>query len=192
MVLGVSYLIIQNKKRKIQTIEQTKIISDIKIQNQELQEKLLKEKIKFNQEHLIAFANQVSRIENFLEEMKTQVKNSKANSMEDINNLKLNFSEILDDQNYIKKLNSLSSELNQEFFLYLRKNYPKISKKDEQLLSFLILDMSSKEISNILKISTESVHTKRYRLRKKLDLNAVESFIDFYKRITNQLETTPS
>lgn len=187
-VLGFSYLIIQNKKRKIQTIEQSRIISDIKIKNQELQEELLKEKIKFNQEHLIAFANQVNRIEEFLKELKSKLKNSASTSTQDLNSLKLSFSEIMEDQSYVKQINSLSSELNQDFFLHLRKNYQKISKNDEQLLSFLILEMSSKKIAGILKISTESAHTKRYRLRRKLNIPNEESFIDFYKRIIKELE----
>ncbi|MGJ5642853.1 LuxR C-terminal-related transcriptional regulator [Formosa sp. S-31] len=186
-IIGISYLIIQNKKRKIETIAQTKQMSDIKIKNQELQEALMKEKLKFNQEHLMSFANQVNQIDEFLDTLEGQVKHKGVTSKDEVNALKLSFSEILNDQNYIKQLQSLSKEVNQDFLMYVRKHYKKITKNDEQLLSYLILEMSSKEIAGILKISTESVHTKRYRLRKKLDLESEESFIDFYKRITNEL-----
>ncbi|WP_435136084.1 tetratricopeptide repeat protein [Formosa sp. A9] len=186
-IVGISHLTIQNKKRKIESIAQKKQVSDIKIKNQELQEALMKEKLKFNQEHLISFANQVHQIDEFLETLKTQVKQTQVTTKADVNALKLSFSEIINDQNYIKQLQSLSKEINQDFLIQLRKQYKKLTKKDEQLLLYLVLEMSSKEIAGVLKISTESVHTKRYRLRKKLKLNADESFIDFYKRIVAQL-----
>lgn len=135
----------------------------------------------------MSFANQVNQIDEFLDTLKGQVKHKGVTSKDEVNALKLSFSEILNDQNYIKQLQSLSKEVNQDFLMYVRKHYKKITKNDEQLLSYLILEMSSKEIAGILKISTESVHTKRYRLRKKLELESEESFIDFYKRITNEL-----
>lgn len=186
-IIGISYLLIKNKRRKIESIQQKKMLGDIKIKNQQLQEELLKEKLKFNQEHLISFAGQVSKIEDFLDRLKSQVKSSEITTRDDVNALKISFSEILDDQNYIKELNSYAKDINQDFLLYVKKNHQKLTKRDEQLLSFLILDMSSKEIASILKISTESVHTKRYRLRKKLNIENDESFLEFYKRTIDKL-----
>lgn len=183
LITGIYFLAIQNKKRKIESIEKSKIITEIELENRQLQEELLKKKVQFGQEHLIQFASQVSRIDDFLDEFKREMKDAAFfTNQEKINAMKLSFSEITERQNDLKKINSMSSELNQDFFLYLRKINPALSKKDEQLLSFLILEKSSKEIGEILNISTESVHTKRYRLRKKLDMRNEESFIDFYQK----------
>lgn len=187
-IIGFAYLIIRNKKRKIGTIEKNKIITEIKLKNKELEEELLKEKVKFSQDHLISFANQVNQIEDFLEEIKVQLKNTPNHlNSKNINALKMSFSEIVNDQTYLKQLNSLSTELNQDFFLQLRKQNKKLSKNDEQLLSFLILEMSSKEIGSILNISTESVYTKRYRLRKKLNIYSDLTFMDYYKKTIESL-----
>jgi len=183
LITGIYFLAMQNKKRKIESIEKSKIITEIELENRQLQEELLKKKVQFGQEHLIQFASQVSRIDDFLDEFKREMKDAAFfTNQEKINAMKLSFSEITERQNDLKKINSMSSELNQDFFLYLRKINPALSKKDEQLLSFLILEKSSKEIGEILNISTESVHTKRYRLRKKLDMRNEESFIDFYQK----------
>ncbi|MBL4663639.1 MAG: hypothetical protein JKY22_08820 [Flavobacteriaceae bacterium] len=197
LILGISYLIIKNKKRKIDSIQKSKVISDlekysieIKLKNQQLHEELLKEKIKFSQDHLISFANQVNKIENFLDVVKTKIKELKKGTVDQnvVNSLKLSFSEIIHGQNHLKQLNSFSTQLNQNFFFYVRKEFPNITKEDEQLLSFIILDTNSKEISRNLSISTESVYTKRYRLRKKLNFNSDESFIGFYHKVISGLD----
>lgn len=185
-VVGISYLIIKNKKRKIDSIEKSQIITEIKLKNQQLEDELLKEKIKFSQEHLISFANQVNKIENFLDEMKTKFKKIPG-SREEINSLKLSFSELLNGQTQIKQINSLSSELNQDFFFFIRQNFPGISKGDEQLLAYIILNVSSKEISRILNISDKSIYIKRYRLRKKLNLENEETFNDFYQKVISNI-----
>lgn len=183
---GISYLIIKNNRRKIDSIEKSQIITEIKLKNQQLEDDLLKEKIKFSQEHLISFANQINKIENFLDEMKTKFKKIPG-SQEEINSLKLSFSELMNGQTQLKQINSLTSELNQDFFFYIRQNFPGISKGDEQLLANIILNVSSKEISRILNISDKSIYIKRYRLRKKLNLENEETFEDFYQKIISSL-----
>lgn len=179
---GISYLIIKNNRRKIDSIEKNNIITEVKLKNQQLEDELLKEKVKFNQEHLISFANQVSKIEFFLDEMKTKFKKIPG-SQEEINQLKLSFSELLNGQSQLKQINSLSSELNQDFFFYIKQNFPNISKGEEKLLAYIILNIGSKEISRILNISEKSIYIKRYRLRKKLNLENEETFEDFYQKI---------
>ena len=183
---GISYLIIKNKKRKIENIEKNNIITEIKLKNQLLEDELLKEKVKFSQEHLMSFANQVTKIENFLDNIKTKLKKVPG-TREEINDLKISFSELLNGQSQLKKINSLSSELNQDFFFYIKQNYPGISKGDEQLLAYIILDIGSKEISRILNISEKSIYIKRYRLRKKLKLENEETFEGFYQKIISSL-----
>lgn len=55
------------------------------------------------------------------------------------------------------------------------RSYPEVSNNDLRLMSLLKLNLSSKEIANILNISVEGVKKARYRLRKKLNLNTEES-----------------
>jgi|SRR5690606_31772242 len=187
LILGsvLFYTINKSNKRKISNIEKDKIITEIELQNQHLQEELLKEKIKFNQEHLMVFANQVSQIDSFLENLKNQIKKLPLSeeTKETITDLKLSFNELMGNQNQLRQINSLNSEINQEFFLRIQKQFPGLTKSETQLLSFLIRDMSSKEIADLLKITPESVNKKRYRLRKKLEMNNEKTFLDFYNKV---------
>src|SRR5690606_23496855 len=147
LVAILTYYIIKSKKRKIENIEKRNEITKLEknkieteLKNQLLEEALLKEKVRFSQEHLRQFAFQVNKIEEFIGLMKTKLKMLPQNSdkLDIINSLKLSFSNVLNGQNHLKQLSSYSSNLNQEFFFYLKKNYLNISKEDEQLLAYII------------------------------------------------------
>lgn len=71
------------------------------------------------------------------------------------------------------------------FFINFEKLYPDFKNKilnkspnltanELKLAAFLKLNVSSKEIANILNITSESVNKARYRLRKKLNLDTKE------------------
>lgn len=62
------------------------------------------------------------------------------------------------------------------FFAKLYKYYPSLTIHEQRLCSYLLIDMSSKEIANLLNVSVAAVNKSRQRLRKKLNL---ESDIDF-------------
>ncbi|RMG26609.1 MAG: helix-turn-helix transcriptional regulator [Bacteroidetes bacterium] len=72
--------------------------------------------------------------------------------------------------------------VNKEFYNKLNKHYPKLSRGDQKLCALIKLNLSSKEIAKLLGISTESVHTNRYRLRKKLKLSRDTSLTEFLAR----------
>ena len=56
---------------------------------------------------------------------------------------------------------------------------PNLTTNELKLCAFLRLNLSSKEISNLLNITPESVNKARYRLRKKLNLSAKEDLSTF-------------
>ena len=62
-----------------------------------------------------------------------------------------------------------------DFIQNIRKTYPNLSQKELQHCALIKLNISSAEVANIMGITTESVHTARYRLRKKFNLVRQES-----------------
>lgn len=56
------------------------------------------------------------------------------------------------------------------FFDRLRKKYPQLTPNDHKLAALLRMNLSTKEISHILKITAPSTEISRIRLRKKLEL----------------------
>lgn len=190
LCIALLFSLFQINKKRMNEIANDKIIADIHLKNNQLEVELAKQKMKFSQENLIRFANQISRIETFLDKIRNQMKSFQFDDVlqAEFNKLRLSFGEIMGNQNDLKQIQSLDSETNQNFFFYVKNNYAEVTTSEEELLAYLVKDLSSREISEILHITAESVNKKRYRLRKKLSLKKEESFQDFYKSIVfNQL-----
>lgn len=65
-----------------------------------------------------------------------------------------------------------------EFLKKLKTQHPNLSPNDLKLCAYLRLNLSSKEVAQLINISPRSVEVKRYRLRKKLNLTNDENLID--------------
>lgn len=61
-------------------------------------------------------------------------------------------------------------EVHEEFLNRFKDKHPNITAKDIRLCALLRMNLSSKEIAPLLRISVRSVEISRYRLRKKIDL----------------------
>lgn len=70
------------------------------------------------------------------------------------------------------------------FFKHLKTNYPVLSGNDLRLCAFLKLNMTTKEIANVLGMPPKSVEIARYRLRKKLNLTKGDKLSDFILNIS--------
>lgn len=65
------------------------------------------------------------------------------------------------------------------FFKKMKESYPDLSNNDLRLCACLKLDMGSKDIASLMNISVRAVENSRYRLRKKLNLEAQQNLTDF-------------
>ena len=76
-------------------------------------------------------------------------------------------------------LKSAFNNVDKDFMKALHENHNNLTHNDLRLCTYLRLNLSSKEIAQLLNISTKSVEVKRYRLRKKLDLAHEQSLTDY-------------
>ena len=65
------------------------------------------------------------------------------------------------------------------FIQKMLKEYPQLSHSDLRLCTYLRMNLSTKEIAPLLRISVRGVENHRYRLRKKLNLDPEENLTDF-------------
>ena len=75
-----------------------------------------------------------------------------------------------------------STEVYPEFYATLLKMQPELSNSDLTLCTYMKLDFSTKEIANFSFLSFRTVQNKKYRIRKKLDL---DSNVDLNKWLQN-------
>ena len=62
------------------------------------------------------------------------------------------------------------NQVHEEFIKKLLMNYPNLTPSDVKLAAYLRMNLSTKEIAHLLNITNRSVELKRYRLRKKMNL----------------------
>jgi DNA-binding NarL/FixJ family response regulator len=65
------------------------------------------------------------------------------------------------------------------FLKSILNKFPELTQSDLKLLSLMRMNLDSKEIARILRISPESTRTAKYRLRKRLELSKEESLEQF-------------
>ncbi len=72
--------------------------------------------------------------------------------------------------------------IHDNFLHRFTEKYPKITHKDLKLVAYIRMNMSNKEIANLLNITLRSVESGRYRLRKRLGINKDVNLNDFIMR----------
>lgn len=86
---------------------------------------------------------------------------------------------IRDDPSFLIKFKELYSD----FYINLQSEFPQLTLNDMKFLALVKLKFSNKEIAEYAHMSIRTVESKKYRLRKKINLN---SEIDFNKWILNR------
>jgi tetratricopeptide (TPR) repeat protein len=131
----------------------------------------------FKEKELTTHALHLAHKNEVLLDLKAKIKQLKSNSansrnyQEVINCINL---DINNDNNW-DQFRSYFEDVHTNFNSNVIQNYPEVSNNDLRLMSLLKMNLSSKEIANILNISVEGVKKARYRLRKKLNLSTEDS-----------------
>ncbi|MBS1511003.1 MAG: transcriptional regulator [Bacteroidetes bacterium] len=79
-------------------------------------------------------------------------------------------------------------EVHANFLTSLKKKYPSLTSSELKLCAYLRLNLTSKEIAQLMNISVRGVETSRYRVRKKLDVTAEQSLFDLLFSIDSNAE----
>ena len=78
-----------------------------------------------------------------------------------------------------KDLEKHIKNVHYDFLKRLKEKYPTVTPRELDLATYLLLNMSTKEIAEIMNISTGGVDLSRHRLRKKFGLSKKENLVGF-------------
>jgi DNA-binding CsgD family transcriptional regulator len=81
-----------------------------------------------------------------------------------------------DDWNFFEEA---FNNADQDFLKKIKEIHPNLTPNDLRLCAYLRLNLSSKEIASLLNISSKSVEIKRYRLRKRMNLEHGANLISY-------------
>ena len=71
------------------------------------------------------------------------------------------------------------NQVHDEFFKKLKSLFPSITPGDLRLAAYLRMNLSSKEIAPLLHLSIRGIENKRYRLRRKLELEGDDNLVEY-------------
>lgn len=122
--------------------------------------------------HIAKKNETLENIKNKIEELKsTDYKNGYRHLLQTIN------FDLQDDNNW-GNFKKYFDEVHKDFNGNVKNKFPEVTSNELRLMSLLKMNLTSKEIANILNISHEGIKKARYRLRKKLNMTTDDSLQD--------------
>ncbi|KAA1245823.1 triple tyrosine motif-containing protein [Aquimarina sp. RZ0] len=194
---GIKHKIQKNKY--YETIEQRKIYlekeSKIKQEQYELEkeiEKLKRDKLQIKilakDKELVNNSIQVAKKNKVLKGIIHMLKDIDENRLDDhtkfqFNKLQKNITREVTTDNRWKDLEKHIKNVHFDFLKRLKEKHPTVSPRELDLCTYLLLNMSTKEIAEVMNISKGGVELARYRLRKKFKLHKKENLTGFLMSI---------
>lgn len=147
----------------------------IKLQNQQLEQNMAAK----NKELAVSMMNLIQKNE-ILSRIREELREANAAQVKSvIRTIDREISEE-DNWNFFKEA---FTNADKDFFKKAKALHPELTANDLRLCAYLRLNLSSKEIAPLLNISVKSVEIKRYRLRKKMDLERNIQLADYILEI---------
>ena len=152
----------------------------IKLQNEKLaNEVLLKKRELANASmHLVEREDALSRVR---EELQTLYKKTGHNH--DVKTALQLVSELEKNKSNWDQFASHFNEISNDFLKKLKTKFPQLTNSDLKVCAYLQLNLSTKEIAQLMNISVRGVDISRYRLRKKFQLAREQSLNDFLNSV---------
>ncbi|MFD2601529.1 tetratricopeptide repeat protein [Flavobacterium suzhouense] len=111
------------------------------------------------------------RMANYQDNISEIIAKCNSNASLSVNDIKKELQLLMKQKDYWKQFETRFNTLHPEFGNQLTAKFPKLTKNDIEFCSLLKLNLSNKEIASLLQISHESAITKKYRIKKKMEIN---------------------
>ena len=170
----------KQREKLLEKAERELALKEYEIKDQKLNfiNKNLKQDIENKNKELASSTMSLIKKNEFLNQIKNELKNTSNDenlvSVIQIINKNINNS---DDW---KMFEEAFNNADKDFFKKVKKIHPKLTSNDLRLCMYLRMNLSSKEIAPLLNISPRSIEIKRYRLRKKINLERNINLNDYF------------
>jgi tetratricopeptide (TPR) repeat protein len=111
------------------------------------------------------------RMANYQDNINNIINKCEANELTKVSEVKRELQYLIKQKDYWKQFETRFNNLHPEFNNTLTNKFSKLTKNDLEFCSLLKLNLSNKEIASLLQISHESVITKKYRIKKKMEIS---------------------
>ena len=200
ILCGIIYLLILQQERKHKK-EQQFLINKHQLeiaQNEKeivkLQNEKLNEDVNFKNQELASTSMHLVQRGQVLAKIKEVVLNLE--KMPDAENKPSDFKQIFHLLNEVEKRDADWSQfsiyfdqVHSNFLADLRERHPNITPNELKLCAYMKMNLSSKEIAQIMSITIRAIQVSRYRLRKKLNIPSDANLFDYLMKTLNKDHT---
>lgn len=198
-ILVLIFLILRQQKLRLkvenalliqqsQNYQAQKALSSVEVSSMQSENDLLNQKLEQRRREFANVAMNITNQKEFLQQILSSLDeirdlkdtpecDHKLDELQLILRQKMSFTD--ETEEFYSKIQLTDREFRQKIVT----QFPGITEQEKKLAMLLRLNLSSKEISSMLGISTKSVEISRYRLRKRLNLKQGENLIQFIQNL---------
>ena len=147
------------------------------MKSNQLEKEKIEAELSFKKKELVTHALHLAKKNEVLESIKQKALDQKKISQDGASYQKLvniiNL-DIHDDESW-ETFTRQFQEVHTDFYTTVSKSYPSVTPNELRLMSLIKMNLSSKEMANILNISLAGIKKARQRLRKKMELETKDS-----------------
>jgi ligand-binding sensor domain-containing protein len=168
-IIALHNLEIEKSEKEIIKLQNEKLANEVLLKKQELANASM---------HLVEREDALQRVK---EELQTLYK--KTGNNHDVKNALQLVGELEKNKSNWDQFASHFNEINNDFLKKLKAKFPSLTNSDLKVCAYLQLNLSTKEIAQLMNISVRGVDISRYRLRKKFQLTRQQTLNDFLNTI---------
>jgi ligand-binding sensor domain-containing protein/DNA-binding CsgD family transcriptional regulator len=174
-LLYLHQLELEKTDKEIVKLKNEKLVAEIQHKNTELASVAM---------HLVQKGELLGKIKDQMVKLKKHAENEK-----DSDDLKKIIRVISDEDKIDKQWEQFTmhfDNVHSDFLSALKAKHPSLSSNELKLSAYLRMNLSTKEIAQLMNISVRGVEISRYRLRKKLQIPTEKNLFDFLVKIESE------
>ncbi len=174
----------QQRLRYIHELELSKTESEMMV----LRNEKLETEINYKNSELASSAMHLLKKGELISKVKSELTQlmRKLDNQEGVAELKKTIRNLCEDENMDEEWENFThhfDKVHSDFVVQLKEKHPNITSSEIKLCAYLRMNLSAKEIAQLMNISVRGVETGRYRLRKKLQLPTEQTLFDYLVNI---------
>jgi len=169
-MIYIHQLELEKNEKEIIKLQNESLANEVKFKNRELADASM---------HLVERSDAMSKVKDELQKLYKNTGNN-----HDVKKAIQLLNEVEKNNSNWEQFASHFDEVNNDFLKKIKSKFPNLSNTDLKVCAYLQLNLSSKEIAQLMNISVRGVEISRYRLRKKLQIPTEQTLNDFLNGVT--------
>ncbi len=156
-----------------------KQISEAESKILQLENKNLQVELESQNSKLLFSTAQMAHKNEILSAMKKELKSKQKDSGINLSSIVRGLDRELQSEDYWKEFNVYFNQVDGDFVNKIKSKHASLTKNDIRLSALIRIGLSTNEIASILNISIRGVEKGKYRLKKRIGLEATENLLDY-------------